>query len=112
MLEVTRRLLEEGGYGVLTAGGGEEALRVAAGHAGEIHLLLTDVVMPGMLGRDVAARLAGLRPGIVVLYMSGYAQTVIGPMGDLADGQAIIDKPFTAAALLDRVADVLSRARA
>jgi signal transduction histidine kinase/CheY-like chemotaxis protein len=112
MLEVARRLLEDGGYSVLTAGDGEEALRVAAGHDGEIHLLLTDAVMPGMLGKEVAARVAELRPGIAVLYMSGYAQSVIGPMGDLAGGQAIIDKPFTAAALLERVAAALTRARA
>jgi signal transduction histidine kinase/CheY-like chemotaxis protein len=112
MLEVTRRLLEGGGYRVLTAGGGEEALRVVAAHAGSIDLLLTDVVMPGMLGKQVATRVSELRPGIAVLYMSGYAQSVIGPMGDLANGNAIVDKPFTEAALLERVAGALSAARA
>jgi signal transduction histidine kinase/ActR/RegA family two-component response regulator len=112
MLEVTRRLLEDGGYTVLTASGGEEALRIAAGHPGEIHLLLTDVVMPGMLGREVAARVTELRPGIGVLYMSGYAQAVIGPMGDLSAGHTILDKPFTEAALFERVAEALSRASA
>jgi signal transduction histidine kinase/CheY-like chemotaxis protein len=111
MLEVTRRLLEGGGYRVLTAGGGEEALRVASAHAGAIDLLLTDVVMQGMLGKEVAKRVAELRPGIAVLYMSGYAQSVIGPMGDLANGNAIIDKPFTEAALLDRVAGALTATR-
>ena len=112
MLEVTRRLLEGGGYDVLTARGGEGALRIASGHAGEIHLLLTDVVMPGMLGREVAAKVSELRPGIPVLYMSGYAQAVIGPMGDLSAGHTILDKPFTEVALFERVADALSRARA
>jgi CheY-like chemotaxis protein len=112
MLEVTRRLLEDGGYAVLTASGGEGALRIAAGHPGEIQLLLTDVVMPGMLGKEVATRVAELRPGIAVLYMSGYAQAVIGPMGDLSAGHTIIDKPFTAAVLLERVAEALSRASA
>jgi signal transduction histidine kinase len=112
MLEVTRRLLEDGGYDVLTASGGEGALRIAAGHAGEIHLLLTDVVMPGMLGKEVAARVSELRPQIGVLYMSGYAQAVIGPMGDLSAGHTIIDKPFTEAQLLERVAEALSRASA
>jgi signal transduction histidine kinase len=108
MLEVTRRLLDGGGYRVLTAGGGEEALRVGRDHQGEIDLLLTDVVMPGMLGKEVAMRVGELRPGIGVLYMSGYAQSVIGPMGDLANGHAIVDKPFTEAALLVRVAEALS----
>ena len=112
MLEVTRRLLGDGGYTVLTAPGGEEALRIVAGHPGEIHLLLTDVVMPGMLGKEVAARVAELRPGIAVLYMSGYAQAVIGPMGDLSAGHTILDKPFTEAQLLERVAEALSRSTA
>jgi CheY-like chemotaxis protein len=111
MLEVARRLLEGGGYRVLTAPGGEAALRVVAEHEDEIQLLLTDVIMPGMLGKEVAARVSEARPGIRVLYMSGYAQSVIGPMGDLAAGQAIVDKPFTEAALLQRVADALNRAR-
>ena len=57
-------------------------------------------------------RASELRPGIPVLYMSGYAQAVIGPMGDLSAGHTILDKPFTEAALLERVADALSRARA
>ncbi len=112
MLEVTRRLLQDGGYTVLTASGGEAALRLVAGHPGEIQLLLTDVVMPGMLGKEVAVRVGELRPGIPVLYMSGYAQAVIAPMGDLAAGHAIIDKPFSEAALLERVAEALSRASA
>ena len=112
MLEVARRLLEDAGYRVLTAPGGEEALRIAGEHDGRIELLLTDVVMPGMLGKEVAVRVGELRPGIRVLYMSGYAQSVIGPMGDLASGHAIIDKPFTEAALLERVARVLSPTRA
>jgi signal transduction histidine kinase/CheY-like chemotaxis protein len=110
MLEVARRLLENGGYRVLTAGGGQEALGVVAAHDGRIDLLLTDVVMPGMLGKEVAARVSELRPGIAVLYMSGYAQSVIGPMGDLANGHSIIDKPFTEAALLERVGAALSAA--
>jgi CheY-like chemotaxis protein len=87
-------------------------MRVEAEHVGEIDLLLTDVVMPGMLGREVATRLSAARPGIAVLYMSGYAQSVIGPMGDLATGLPIIDKPFSEAALLERISELLSAARA
>jgi signal transduction histidine kinase len=108
MLEVTRRILAAHGYEVLTAGGGEEALRIVDEHAGTIDLLLTDVVMPQMLGREVADRVAALRPGIAVLFMSGYAQAVIGPMGDLSAGHQIIDKPFTEATLLQRVRQLLA----
>jgi CheY-like chemotaxis protein len=109
MLEVTRRILDSNGYEVLAAGGGAEALRIAEEHDGRIDLLLTDVVMPQMLGREVAERVAALRPGIAVLFMSGYAPPVIAPMGDLAAGHQIIDKPFTEAALLQRVRELLAR---
>jgi CheY-like chemotaxis protein len=112
MLEVASRLLTGGGYRVITAPDGEAALRIVDEHAGEIDLLLTDVVMPGMLGKEVATRVSAARPGIAVLYMSGYAQGVIGPIGDLATGHPIIDKPFTEAALLEQIAELLSAARA
>jgi signal transduction histidine kinase/CheY-like chemotaxis protein len=107
MLEVTRRLLEEGGYRVLTAAGGEEAVRLAEAH--ELDLLVTDVVLPGMLGREIAGRIEALRPGIGVLYMSGHSH---GVLGELADGRALLDKPFTGPALLERVREALSAARA
>jgi CheY-like chemotaxis protein len=102
MLEVTRRILAENGYEVLVAGGGAEALELAERHAGAIDVLLTDVVMPGMLGKEVAERVAALRPGIRTLFMSGYAQPVIEV------GRDIIDKPFTEAALLDRLRTLLA----
>jgi CheY-like chemotaxis protein len=70
---VTRRALARFGYTVLIAAGGEEALRVAREHAGKIDLLLTDVMMPGMNGVEVAARISEISPGIRVFYMSGYA---------------------------------------
>jgi signal transduction histidine kinase/CheY-like chemotaxis protein len=111
MLEVTRRILDANGYVVLTAGRGTEALRIAAEHDGPIDLLLTDVVMPYMMGKEVAERVCALRPGIRVLFMSGYAQNVIGPMGDLADGRRIIDKPFTEAALLARLQSLFAGVR-
>jgi CheY-like chemotaxis protein len=103
MLEVTRRILTGNGYDVLVAGGGPEAVRLAEQHPGAIDVLLTDVVMPEMLGREVAERVAALRPGVRVLFMSGYAQPVIGSMGDLAAGHQIVDKPFTEIALLERL---------
>jgi signal transduction histidine kinase len=108
MLEVARRILVRNGYEVLAARSGADAVKLAAEHRGAIDLLLTDVVMPQMLGKEVAARITPLRPGLRVLYMSGYAQAVIGPMGDLAGGQDIIDKPFSEPALLERVRAVLN----
>jgi CheY-like chemotaxis protein len=108
MLEVTRRILARNGYQVLVAAGGSQAVALAEHHAGAIDVLLTDVVMPEMLGKDVAERVAALRPSIRILFMSGYAQPVIGSMGDLAGGREIIDKPFTEIALLERLKSVLA----
>jgi nitrogen-specific signal transduction histidine kinase/CheY-like chemotaxis protein len=108
MLEVTRRILADNGYEVLVAADGAAALRLAGDHPGAIDVLLTDVVMPEMLGKEVAERVTALRPGIGVLFMSGYAQPVIGAMGDIAGGREIIDKPFTEAALLDRLRTILA----
>jgi CheY-like chemotaxis protein len=104
MLEVTRRILADNGYEVLAAGGGAAAVRLAAEHPGDIHVLLTDVVMPEMLGKEVAERVSALRPDVRVLFMSGYAH----PMGDLGGAREIIDKPFTEAALLERLRAVLA----
>jgi CheY-like chemotaxis protein len=110
VLEVTRRILADHDYDVLPANGGPEALRIAEDHDGEIALLVTDVVMPDMLGKEVAERVRAGRPQISVLYMSGYAQAVVEPG---ADAEAIIDKPFSAATLLGRVRETLdARARA
>jgi nitrogen-specific signal transduction histidine kinase/CheY-like chemotaxis protein len=106
--EVTARILTRAGYRVLTASGGAEAVRVAEAHDGPIHLLLTDVVMPTMLGKEVAERIRAVRPTIEVLFMSGYAQPVLASQGRLAPGVALVDKPFSEAALLAKVAQVLN----
>jgi two-component system cell cycle sensor histidine kinase/response regulator CckA len=87
---------------------GPEALALVAGHVGEIHLLVTDVVMPHMLGKEVAERVRELRPDIEVLYMSGYAQPVLASQGRLEPGVALVDKPFSEAALLDKAGQVLN----
>jgi signal transduction histidine kinase/CheY-like chemotaxis protein len=108
MLEVTRRILDANGYEVLIAGSGLEAIRLAEEHTGAIDVLLTDVVMPQMLGREVADRVAARRANLRVLFMSGYAQSVIGPMGELSGGREIIDKPFTEAALMERLQALLA----
>jgi signal transduction histidine kinase/CheY-like chemotaxis protein len=106
MLAVTRRILETNGYEVLAAASGPEAIELA--RETPIDLLLTDVVMPQMLGKEVAERVSAVRPGVQVLFMSGYAQAVIAPMGDLAGGHEILDKPFTEAALLERLRAALA----
>jgi PAS domain S-box-containing protein len=105
--EVAQRTLTAAGYRVLAAGDGEEALGTAAGHAGEIHLLLADVVMPRLGGRALAERLAKLRPALKVLYTSGYTDNAIVHHGVLEPGMQFLAKPFTARVLLRRVREVL-----
>ena len=105
--EVTRRILTRNGYTVLTAEGGAEALALATEHAGDIHLLVTDVVMPQMLGKEVAERVLSLRPDIRVLFMSGYARPVLASKGTLDPGVTLLEKPFTEAALLAKAREVL-----
>jgi FixJ family two-component response regulator len=82
-------------------------LATAASHTGAIHLLLTDVVMPGLSGRQVAEQLTGVRPEIRVLFMSGYTDNVIAQRGVLEAGTAFLSKPFTPDALADKVRGVL-----
>jgi len=102
-----RRILEESGYRVVEAGGGEEALAVAEGLDGPIHLLLTDVVMPGMSGDELAKRLGERRPKMKVLFMSGYSPEAIATNGHLLPGSSFLSKPFTASDLVDRVQETL-----
>ena len=105
--EVTERILTRNGYNVISASGGEEALRLVAERTGPIDLLVTDVVMPHMLGREVAERISALRPGLRVLYMSGYAQPVLGTQGTLDEGVVLIEKPFSEVALMAKIVEVL-----
>jgi len=100
------RTLEVRGYAVLTAGDGEEALRLAATRLAEVDLLLTDVAMPGMDGRDLARRLLALRPDLPVLFMSGHAS---GNPDQLAG--PLLGKPFTPDILAARVREVLDSGR-
>jgi two-component system cell cycle sensor histidine kinase/response regulator CckA len=101
--DVAGRILSGAGYHVLTADGGVRALELAALHEGRIDLLLSDVVMPGMLGKELAERLVHARPDTRVLYMSGYAQPVLASQGTLEPGVALLEKPFTAGDLLTAV---------
>jgi CheY-like chemotaxis protein len=84
------------------------ALKVAKEHRGSIDLLLTDVVMPGMQGNELATRITALWPGVRVLYMSGYAQPILGDGGTLGDDVHLLEKPFTEPALLAKVDRALS----
>jgi CheY-like chemotaxis protein len=105
---VVREILEMSGYTVLEARHGAEALEVSNRHAGTIHLLVTDVVMPQMSGRELSQRLATLRPDLKVLYMSGYTDDAIVRHGVLASGIAFLSKPFTPDALALKVREVLA----
>ena len=105
--EVTGRILRRNGYQVLTASSGMQAIEIARRQTVPIHLLVTDVIMPQMLGKEVAERLAAIRPGIRVLYMSGYAHPVLTSQGTLDPGVVLIDKPFTEAGLIAKVQQVL-----
>ncbi len=107
VLALSRRALEKQGYDVLAAANPADALRIVERHGGPIHLLLTDVVMPGMSGRELAEQLAARRAGIRVLYMSGYPGDAITQGGTLAAGSAFLSKPFAPDGLARKVRDVL-----
>ena len=99
--------LQNQGYTVLEASDGAAAIRLCNAHTGPIHLLLTDVIMPGMNGRELAQSISSLRPAIKVLYMSGYTENAIGQNGTLAAGVTLLQKPFTLPALKAKVREVL-----
>jgi CheY-like chemotaxis protein len=96
---------------VLEADTPRQALEMAGAHDGPIHAVLTDVIMPGMSGRELAEKLALLRPEIPVIYMSGYTDDAIGHHGLLDPGTLFLQKPFTADALLWKLHEVLARGR-
>jgi CheY-like chemotaxis protein len=99
--------LQESGYRILEAAEGSQALQVAKDYPGPIHLLLTDVVMPHMTGKELAEHLRQLRPEIKVLYMSGYSADVLSSRGSLSAAESYIAKPFSLASLLAKVQEVL-----
>jgi CheY-like chemotaxis protein len=104
---VTRAMLSTNGYRVLVAGSGEEAIGVCRSHAGAIDLVMTDLVMPGMNGRQTVEHLERLRPGVRVLFTSGYASDEIVRHGVLVEGTEFIQKPFTAETLARKVREIL-----
>jgi DNA-binding NtrC family response regulator len=107
--ELARSVLAEHGYTVLDARDGDEALRICEQYPGVIHLLVTDVVMPQTSGQQVAERLQALRPGLKVLYFSGYTDNAIVHHGVLDADTAFLQKPFTPDALARKVREVLDQ---
>jgi CheY-like chemotaxis protein len=105
--EVKRRILARGGYSVLEARDGNEALRVASRHQGPIHLLVTDVVMPGMGGRQLAEQLSALRPEMRALFVSGYPGDAVVEHGILEGEVHFLQKPFSPSVLARKVREVL-----
>ncbi len=104
---LARQYLEKQGYRVIEAADGAVAMQIAVAHEPVIHLLLTDVVMPGMNGRELAQRLSKIRPNMKVLYISGYTENVIGHNGMLDEGIHLLQKPFNLRDLKSVVREVL-----
>jgi len=104
---LARQYLETQGYKVLEAADSAAAVHICSDNPGPIHLLLTDVIMPGLNGRQLAERIVSLRPKVKVLYMSGYTENVIGHDGTLESGVNLLQKPFSLPALKNKVREVL-----
>ena len=109
ILNISKLMLESQGYRVLTAATPAEAIRLASEHAGEIRLLITDVVMPEMNGRDLANQLRILSPNLKSMFMSGYTADVIAHHGVLDEGVYFIQKPFSMESLTSKVREALDR---
>jgi PAS domain S-box-containing protein len=107
LLKMGKMMLEELGYTVLEAGNPNEAIKLAGQYAGDIHLLVTDVVMPEMSGRDLQKRLSALRPDMKYLFMSGYTANVIAHRGILDEGVNFLQKPFLMDVLATKVREAL-----
>ncbi|OGK87980.1 MAG: hypothetical protein A2X52_13685 [Candidatus Rokubacteria bacterium GWC2_70_16] len=110
--QTAQEMLEMSGYRVIETSDTADSRRLAAQHRGPIHLLLTDVIMPGMSGPALAAQVASLRPGIRVLYMSGYTGDALGQRGMVEPDMAFLQKPFTPEALARKVRETLDDAPA
>jgi len=111
VLELVREVLADKGYTVLTAANGEEGVKVLTADPRPIHLLLTDVVMPVMAGPDLAERAEALRPGIKVLFMSGYTEQTVMRHGVVGRRSAILQKPFTSDTVARKVREALDAPR-
>jgi PAS domain S-box-containing protein len=106
--ELAREYLASSGYTVIEAENGHTALELAAMHVGPIHLLLTDVVMPGISGRELAERVSQIRPGIKIIYMSGYTDQAVVHHGILRNDAVLLQKPFTLMTLAGKLREMLA----
>jgi two-component system cell cycle sensor histidine kinase/response regulator CckA len=109
--EIAREFLESGGYTVIEANNGAEALRLVAGHKGRIDLLVTDMVMPGMTGQELAGRLQKECPGVGIIYMSGYSESAAAEAAQWDASTRLLTKPFSRNTILRTVREVLIHAR-
>lgn len=109
VLEITQSLLKLKGYTVLTAVDGDQGIGIIQEHKGKIHLLLTDVVMPNLNGKDLYLKAKEVKQDLEVLYMSGYSDDVISHQGMLEEGTNFIQKPFSASALHIKIRDILDK---
>ena len=107
ILHLVKRMLQKNGYRVLTASTPDEAIRLMERHSSDIHLLITDVVMPDMNGRDLAQRLQQINPDLKCLFMSGYTADVIAHHGVLDPDMNFIHKPFSLHDLMVKIHSVL-----
>ena len=108
--EIASRILRQSGYQVLKARNGDEAMQICQVHEGPIHLVLTDLVMPGLNGRELVLQLASLRPGIKVAFMSGYAADGMLDQEMFGTGIVFIQKPFEAHSLTTKIWELLHSA--
>jgi two-component system cell cycle sensor histidine kinase/response regulator CckA len=106
--ELAREYLQTSGYNVLEAQDGHMALEIASMHVGSIHVLMTDVVMPGISGRELAERVVQIRPEIKILYMSGYTDQAVVRRGILESDVVLLQKPFTLATLASKLREILA----
>jgi DNA-binding response OmpR family regulator len=107
ILGLGKTILEHHGYRVLAARTPAEALELAEAHPDRVHLLITDVIMPGMNGKDLSRKLRTLKPGIKCIFMSGYTADVIAHHGVLDQGIDFLQKPFSVGTLARKVREVL-----
>lgn len=109
VLEITSRALRAKGYTVISMDTGAEALVFAHNNSIKIDLLMTDVIMPSMNGRQLAEHFAIVRPGIPILFVSGYTEDIFGQLGNVDDGVSFLPKPFTSINLAKKVREALKR---
>ena len=105
--EIAREFLESGGYKVIEAKNGKEAIAIAAAHRGKIDLLVTDMVMPGMTGQELAVHLQQEHPGVSVIFMSGYSEHAATEMANADPSVRLLTKPFSRSAILRTVREIL-----